>query len=43
MHFDKDKRAIGLFEFQKQWTEMGLFHRQVRSGCLTNNVLSYRG
>ena len=42
MYFGKDKTAIGLVEFQKQWAEMGLFHRRVRRGYFANNVLSYR-
>jgi len=43
LQFDKEKTAIGLVEFKKQWSEKGLFHRRVRSGCFTNIVLSYRG
>jgi hypothetical protein len=40
LQFDKDKTAIGLVEFQKQWGKKGLFHQQVRRGCFANNVLS---
>jgi len=43
MKFDKDKRAIGLVEFQKQWGKKGLLHQQVRRVCFANNILSCYG
>ena len=39
MQLDKNETAIVLVEFQKQWTEKGLFHRLVKNQLVSRDVV----
>ncbi len=39
MQFEKDKTAIVLVEFQKQWTEKGLFHSLIKNQLESREVV----